>query len=161
MRRSFRTHGFHAIGPRGFTPGWYAHAPLGRLFVPTGHRIPAQGAALGIRRHPSPRSEGTPHIVGCSPNVRAPQYGAPSERGILWANVPKALPWAGMHGSVGASRQRHFRISAQPEHDESASTGSFARGRWQRLIRRRFRHLRHPSGNFHSSWRARSGVMAT
>jgi hypothetical protein len=45
-------------------------APLGRCFVPKGHRIPAQSNALGIRRHPSPRSEGTQHTVGCATRVR-------------------------------------------------------------------------------------------
>ena len=46
----------------GRCPGLVCPAPLGRWFVPTGHRIPAKGATLGTMPGKSPRSEGTLHI---------------------------------------------------------------------------------------------------
>jgi len=69
--------------------------------VPTGHRLPAQGATLGLGWRKGMRSEGTPHRPGAGRwgderrrSFRTRESAGPCSQGVL--------PWAGMRGPVGA-----------------------------------------------------------
>ena len=85
--------GVAVIGRRGSAPG-----------VPTGHRIPAQGNALGtVRASPGVLKERRIFLNrGRLPN--SSRCGVPSERLIGGPRLPRVAPWAGM--------RRPFRAEA-------------------------------------------------
>ena len=79
------------IGRRGLAPG-----------VPTGHRIPAQGNALGtVNASPGVLKERRILVIrGRLPSPT--RCGVPSER-LDWSPwIPRVAPWAGMRRPVGA-----------------------------------------------------------
>jgi len=72
-------------------------------------RLPQRGHAYQPRVQPWERDGGYECVLKerrKSPNggrvIDQPRCGVPSERGNLRAVVPRALPWAGMRGPVGA-----------------------------------------------------------